>query len=66
MTKYKMNLNVIGQNVYSYNTLVAVITSPISLLVKDGYKHYSNTTSTHINYVAYELDLAITYEEDSK
>ena len=56
-----MNLNVIGSNVYSYDTLVAEI---------DGNKLYkvkwrvhgmssSPTTSKHINYVAKEFGLTI-------
>ena len=55
MDKYKKNLKVIGNEIFSYNTLVARIESnKINIL---GY--YSMTTSKHINYVArvkgYEL-----------
>jgi hypothetical protein len=64
LERYKMNLKVIGSNVYSYDTLVAEI---------DGDKLYkvkwrvhgmssSRTTSKHINYVAKELGLTIQEE----
>ena len=46
--KYKKNLNVEGNKVYSYNTHVATIEG--SKLVKHGW--WSVTTSKHINHVA--------------
>jgi hypothetical protein len=59
---HKENLMMIGNNVYSYSTKVAV--------VKNGKLHKLNwnvngrtsspTTSRHINYVAKELGLVIT------
>ena len=59
MEKYKQNLKVEGNKVYSYNTLVAEISGGIIKKVDwnvDG-KTSSPTTSKHINYVAKELDL---------
>lgn len=55
MTKYKDNLEVIGNNVFSYNTHVATISG--GELVTHGY--WSKTTSKHINYVADEYCLEI-------
>ena len=56
MKKYKQNLDVINNEVYSYNTLVATIEGN-KLLIKKEYEKYSATTSKHINYVANELNL---------
>ena len=64
LKKYKQNLRVIGNDVYSYDTHVAEI---------DGNKLYklkwrvhgmssSRTTTKHINYVASELGLTIQNE----
>lgn len=53
MTKYKQNLHVSNDKVYSYDTHVATI-SGRKLLVH-GY--WSMTTSKHINYVAKEYGL---------
>ena len=61
LKRYKQNLRVIGNDVYSYDTHVAEI---------DGNKLYklkwrvhgmssSRTTTKHINYVANELNLKI-------
>jgi hypothetical protein len=61
MDKYKKNLKVEGDKIYSYNTLVArierdYITGQGHVVVL-GY--YSQTTSKHINYVAKEKGLAV-------
>ncbi len=59
MKKYKQNLRVENNKVYSYNTLVAKISGDIIKKVAwnvDG-RTTSPTTSKHINYVAKELDL---------
>ncbi len=53
MNKYKQNLNVIGNKVYSYNTHVATING--TQLIQLGL--WSVTTQKHINYVAQELNL---------
>ena len=55
MKKYKQNLNVINQNVYSYNTHVATIQG--NTLKQLGY--WSMTTQKHINYVAKEFNLTL-------
>jgi len=55
LDKYKQNLRIIGNDVYSYNTNVATIINDKLLVL--GW--WSVTTSKHINYVARELDLDI-------
>jgi hypothetical protein len=59
MKKYKQNLRVEGENIYSYNTLVAKING--NNIKKIAWKvngmTTSPTTSKHINYVANELNL---------
>lgn len=55
MDKYKQNLNVIGDKVYSYNTHVATINE--TQLIQLGW--WSVTTQKHINYVAQELNLTL-------
>lgn len=55
MNKYKQNLHVSGNKVYSYETHVATING--STLEVLGY--WSTTTSKHINYVAKEYGLTI-------
>ena len=46
--RYKQNLSIIGNKVYSYNTHVATIEG--DSLLQLG--HWSKTTQKHINYVA--------------
>tara|TARA_R110000851_G_scaffold121556_2_gene250394 strand:+ start:3001 stop:3174 length:174 start_codon:yes stop_codon:yes gene_type:complete len=53
MKKYKQNLRIDRDNVYSYNTHVATIKG--TELHQIGY--WSMTTQKHINYVAKELNL---------
>ena len=53
MHKYKQNLRVEGDRVYSYNTHVATISG--GKLLIHGY--WSVTTSKHVNYVAREYGL---------
>lgn len=55
LDKYKQNLRVIGNNVYSYSTHVATIDG--SNLIQLGY--WSMTTQKHINYVAKEFNLTL-------
>ena len=59
MKKYKQNLRVENNKVYSYNTLVAKISGDIIKKVAWNVngRTTSPTTSKHINYVAKELDL---------
>lgn len=61
LKRYKQNLKVIGNSVYSYNTLVAEIVEDKLYKVKwkvNGITT-SPTTSKHINYVANELNLKL-------
>lgn len=53
--KYKKNLRVENNFIYSYDTKVAEIVNE-DIIVK---KYYSRTTSKHINYVAYILKLNV-------
>jgi len=53
LSKYKQNLSIIGNQVWSYSTHVATIAD--DKLFQLGY--WSQTTQKHINYVAEELDL---------
>lgn len=59
LKKYKQNLKVIGNSVYSYNTHVAEIVG--NELHKIAWRvngmTSSPTTSKHVNYVASELNL---------
>lgn len=66
MKKYKQNLRVVNNNVYSYNTLVAEIIG--NELHKVAWRvngmSTSPTTSKHINYVAQELNLTLINENN--
>jgi len=53
LEKYKQNLSIRGNQVWSYSTHVATIAD--NKLFQLGY--WSQTTQKHINYVANELDL---------
>jgi len=53
LDKYKQNLKIQGNNVWSYSTIVAKIDG--SDLIQLGY--WSMTTQKHINYVAKEFNL---------
>jgi len=55
LAKYKQNLSIQGNNVWSYTTIVARIKG--NELHQLGY--WSMTTQKHINYVAKELDLTL-------
>ena len=57
--KYKQNLRVEGNKVFSYNTHVATIV--LNKLVKLGW--WSQTTSKHINYVASLYGLEVIKEQ---
>ena len=59
LKKYKTNLNIIDNNVYSYQTHVATIKQSIygGTITQLGY--WSQTTQKHINYVARELNLEL-------
>tara|TARA_R100001443_G_scaffold33852_4_gene47727 strand:+ start:10449 stop:10655 length:207 start_codon:yes stop_codon:yes gene_type:complete len=54
LEKYKMNLRVEGNNVYSYNTKVATIDHKNRQVRALGW--WSVTTQKHINYVASECN----------
>lgn len=56
LRRYKKNLKILGNKVYSYDTHVATIGN--NYLYELGY--WSVTTKKHINYVARELSLKIT------
>ncbi len=55
LDKYKQNLKVINDDIWSYDTRVGIIAG--TKLFQLGY--WSQTTQKHINYVAdqYDLDL---------
>jgi len=56
LTKYKQNLKIVGDFIYSYNTRVAHISHVAkTIFIVPKYYKYSKTTSKHINYVANEL-----------
>ena len=61
LKRYKQNLKVIDNKVYSYDTLVAKIKGDQIYKVKWNVKGMttSPTTSKHINYVAKELNLKL-------
>ena len=53
LEKYKQNLSIRGNQVWSYSTHVATIAD--NKLFQLGY--WSQTTQKHINYVANQFDL---------
>ena len=55
LDRYKKNLRILGDDVYSYSTHVATIHQ--DKLIQHGW--WSVTTQKHINYVANELGLEI-------
>ena len=55
LSKYKQNLSIQGNQVWSYTTHVATIAE--GKLFQLGY--WSQTTQKHINYVANELNLTL-------
>lgn len=55
LSKYKQNLSIQGNQVWSYTTHVATIAE--GKLYQLGY--WSQSTQKHINYVANELDLTL-------
>ena len=60
--RYKQNLKMIGNDIYSYDTHVAEIIDNKIHLIRwsvPGVGSYSVTTAKHINYVANELNLEI-------
>ena len=61
LTRYKQNLKIVSDKVYSYNTLVAEIKGDTLKKVawNVGGRTSSPTTSKHINYVAKELNLKL-------
>lgn len=60
LKKYNSNLKIENSNVYSYNTLVAIIDWDTKEIFQKNW--YSVTTQKHINYVADELDLILIKE----
>ncbi len=62
LDRYKQNLKIIGNDVYSYDTHVAEIKDNKLYRMNwhvPGVGSYSVTTTKHINYVANELNLEI-------
>ena len=61
LNRYKQNLRIVGNDVYSYNTHVAEIDGDKLYKVKWRVHGMSSsvTTTKHINYVAKELGLTI-------
>lgn len=60
--RYKQNLKQVGDDIISYDTVVAQIKDDKLHLVKwyvPGVGSHSPTTSRHINYVAQQLNLEI-------
>ena len=60
--KYKQNLKQVGNNIYSYDTIVAEIKDNKLHLTSwhiPGVGSHSATTTKHINYVAQQLNLEI-------
>jgi len=60
--RYKQNLKMVGNNIYSYDTVVAQIKDNKLHLVNwyvPGVGSHSPTTSKHINYVIQQLNLEI-------
>ena len=55
LDRYKQNLRIVGDKVYSYCPHVATIEHPN--LIQHGW--WSVTTQKHINYVAKELNLKL-------
>tara|TARA_R100001530_G_scaffold132005_1_gene104058 strand:+ start:802 stop:996 length:195 start_codon:yes stop_codon:yes gene_type:complete len=55
LDKYKENLKIVGDDIYSYKTRVGIITG--RKLFQLGW--WSTTTQKHINYVADEYNLDI-------
>lgn len=66
MERYKQNLRVEANSVYSYNTLVAEIKHPYLVKVpwNVGGRTTSPTTSKHINYVAKEYGLEVVDKDE--
>jgi len=60
--RYKQNLKMVGNDIYSYDTVVAQIKDNKLHLVNwyvPGVGSHSPTTSKHINYVVQQLNLEI-------
>jgi len=65
LPKYKQNLKIIDNKVWSYSTVVAMIDENDLIQyrnTKDKLGKWSQTTQKHINYVADYLDLILTNE----
>ncbi len=60
MDRYKKNLKVEGDKVYSYDTHVATIDELVGHLIVHGV--WSVTTTKHVNYVAREYGLRKRYD----
>jgi len=61
LNKYKENLTVVDNKVFSYESHVATIKNDW-LVVEPKFKNYSRTTSKHINYVANYFGLNIQFK----
>ena len=65
LPKYKQNLKILGNQVWSYSTVVAMIDENDLIQhrnIKNKLGKWSQTTQKHINYVADYLDLILIYE----
>jgi len=65
LPKYKQNLKILDNKVWSYSTVVAIIDKNDLIQqrnIKDKLGRWSQTTQKHINYVADYLDLILTNE----
>jgi hypothetical protein len=60
--RYRQNLQVVGDKVYSYGTHVATIKG--DKLVRHGW--WSVTTSKHVNYVAQQLGLTVVDDKEGE
>jgi len=69
MKRYRQNLKVAGDEIYSYKTLVAKIDHFMEYVVlvpwEVGGRTSSPTTSKHINYVARELGYKVVEQENA-
>ena len=65
LPKYKQNLKILDNKVWSYSTVVAIIDKNDLIQhrnIKDNLGRWSQTTQKHINYVADYLDLILINE----
>ncbi len=66
LPKYKQNLRILGNQVWSYSTVVAMIDENDLIQhrnIKDKLGKWSKTTQKHINYVANYMNLKLIKNE---